>query len=324
MNASANSSNEPLKQQKTRRQHWLPQNSYLKYFTEDGKVTAYLLKDRDRANFLQTAKKIKVTTDNIGHKRDLYETPDLPDNTFENLFADIEVDYAQVMEQKILLGKPLTKKDHHKVSIFVSVLENRTPSQRAHLHQFLAQLEETGRAMSMAHDAPEAAERWSRQIEVTRKRFFGMWLANVVDMNKWGVLDFCFLVIPDYIDIDYITCDHPVTLHDFAASNSPFGLNQWHKTAECVVPLSSRIALFANNCGIKGYKETDYNFVREVNMRVLTSAQTLVISSGDFPEKELDALKQRHPQSMLVRFAKLPKGNTDRIVERSKKEEQQK
>lgn len=310
------------KQQRTRRQHWLPRASYLQHFTNDGKVTAYLFQDRQKASFLDSAKKITVTPDNIAHQRDLYETPDLPDNALEDAFAEIENAYGQILDKKILRKKPLDKGEHEVVALYISVLENRTPAQREHLNDFLGRLEEMGRSLSMAHNAPQAAEDWSKKIAAMRERFFAQWLATALDVNKWGVLDFCFLEVASYVDASFITCDHPVTLHDYANDNSPYGLNQWSKTAECVVPLTSRIALFGNNCGIKGYREVDYNFVREVNHRVLSRSRSMVISSSDIPQDEADAIIKRMPQSLLLKFARLPKGETDRIVERSKKREQ--
>lgn len=309
------------KRQRTRRQHWLPQASYLQHFTVQDKVTVYLFQDKQKVTFLDTAKKIVVIPDNIAHQRDLYETPDLPDNALEDAFAEIENAYGQILEKKILKKKPLTKEEHEVVALYISVLESRTPAQRDHLNEFLGRLEATGRSLSMAHNAPEAAENWSQKIAEMRERFFAQWLATALDVNKWGVLDFCFLEMADYVDARFITCDHPVTLTDYANDNSPYGLNQWSKTAECIVPLTSRIALFGNNCGLKGYREVDYNFVREINHRVLRSARTMIISAGDVPTDEADAIIRRNPQSLLLKFARLPKGETDRIIERSKKAE---
>ena len=315
--------NKTSKPQRTRRQHWLPQASYLQYFAVEGKVTAYLFQDGSKADFLKTSKKIKVAPDNIAHQRDLYETPDLPDNALEDAFAEIENAYGQVLENKILKKKPLTKIDHEVVALYVSVLENRTPAQRNHLNNFISRLEATGRNLSMAHNSLQAADDWSIKMAATRERFFAQWLAAALDVNKWGVLDFCFLEMSSYMkdDVSFITCDQPVTLVDYANDNSPYGLNQWSKTAECVVPLTSRIALFGNNCGIKGYREVDYNFVREVNHRVLARAQSMVISAGDVAEYEAGAIVRRTPQSLLLKFARLPKGQTDRIIEQSKKAE---
>lgn len=305
----------------TRRQHWLPRASYLKHFTKDGKITVYQFKDGDKANFLTTAKKFSVTPENIAHKRDLYETPALPENTIENIFATIESEYGRVLENKILQKKRLYPKDREVIALYISSLENRTPMQQAHVNKFLSDIEATGRAGALAHNAPEAVEDWSRQIEDAKKEFFAQWLAVTLDVNKWGVLDYCFLEIADYVDADFIAGDHPVTLTDFTADNSPYGLNQWHKTAECIVPLTPRLALFGNNCGIKGYKEVDYNFVREINHRTLRRADKMILSAGDVIEYEAKAMVQHMPQSLLLNFVKLPKGRTDRIIAESKKRE---
>jgi len=61
--------------------------------------------------------------------------------------------------------------------------------------------------------------------------------------------------------------------------------------------------------------------VREVNHRVLARAQSMVISAGDVAEYEAGAIVRRTPQSLLLKFARLPKGQTDRIIEQSKKAE---
>lgn len=307
---------------RTRRQHWLPRASYLKHFTVNGKLTAYKLKDGDKADFLKTAEKFTPTPENIAHKRDLYETPALPDNTLEKYFAEVEAKYGQILEQKILQKKPLNRREHKTVALYVSILESRTPTQQAHLHGFIKQLEENGRALSLAHNSPEAAEKWSKQMEEARQHIFAQWLVTTVEFNKWDVLDFCFLEPASYVsEAEFITSDHPVSLIDYTSDNSPFGKNQWNKTAECVVPLTPKLALFGTNCGINGYQEIDYNFVREINNRTLRRADKVVISHGDVPEYEAKAIVERTPQSLLLKFARLPSGNRDRILNRVKRQE---
>lgn len=305
---------------RTRRQHWLPRASYLRHFTKNGRLTAYQFRDGDKTNFLTTAKKFTPSPENIAHKRDLYETPALPDNTIENVFADLEGQYGQILEKKILKKKPLTKKEHQIVAMYVSVLENRTPSQQANLHDFIKRLDDNGRALSLAHNSPEATEKWSKEMGKARQHIFGQWLTTTIEINKWVVLDFCFLEPASYVsDAEFITSDHPVSLIDYISENSPFGKNQWSKTAECVVALTPKLAILGNNCGLTGYREIDYNFVREINNRTLRSADKLLISRGDVPEFEAKAIVQREPQSLLLKFVTLPKGNRDMIINRVKR-----
>lgn len=314
----------PHKKQVTRRQHWLPRTSYLQNFTVDGRVKTYWFGDKGRADFLHTAQQKDIAPPNIAVKKDLYETPILPTNTIENALAEIEEAYGEVLEKKIKQGKRISDEDHEKIALYISALENRTIMQQEHLNSFLDKLNESGRSISLGHNALDAADRWTKQMEAMKEVFFAQAMAVAFEINKWGSLDFCFLKPASYVDIEFITSDHPVTLTDFAKSNSPYGLNQWSKTAECVVPLTPKIALLGNNCGITGYKEIDYNFVREVNNRVLRRADKMVISANPIPDYEGKVIVDRMPQSLLLNFAKLPNGRTDKIIKEQKQREQEK
>src|SRR5205085_1716027 len=130
--------------ERTKRQHWLPRASYLHYFTQSGKLTVYRFKDGDKVNFLSSATSFKPTPENIGLEANLYETPALPDNTLEKAFGVIEAEYGRVLEGKILKKKSLSEEDRQILSLYVSLLEDRTPAQRAHWDGFLKQLEDLG------------------------------------------------------------------------------------------------------------------------------------------------------------------------------------
>ena len=293
-------------------------------FTVDGRVKTYWFGDKGRADFLHTAEQKDITPVNIGVKNDLYEAPILPTNAIEDVLAQIEGDYGGVLDKKIKQGKKITEEDHEKIAMYVSALETRTIMQQEHLNSFLDQLNDTGRAMALGHNAPDAADRWTKQMDAMKEVFFAQAMAVSLDVNKWRPLDFCFVSPSSFVDIEFITSDHPVTLVDFAADNSFYGLNQWSKTAECVVPLTPKIALFGNRCGITGYKEIDYNFVREVNNRVLRRANKMVITASPIPEYEGKAIIERQPQSLLLNFTKLPDGRADKILKAQDKAENDK
>lgn len=317
-------SNQQIEKKPTKRQHWLPRSSYLQNFTVDGKVKTYWLGNNGRAKFIQTAEQKDIAPINIAVKNNLYETPLLPTNSIENVLAQIEGDYGKVLDNKIKKSKRLTRKDHEKVALYISTLESRTIKQQSHLNNFLNQLNETGRAISLGYNAPDAADRWSKEIEMMEKMFFAESILVSLDVNKWQPLDFCFLRPSDTVDIEFITSDHPVTITDFTKGNSPLGLNHWHKTAECVVPLTPKIALFGNACGITGYKEIDYDFVREINNRTLRRADKMIISASPIPEYEEKAIVERAPQSLLLNFLRLPNGQIDKIIKKQDKQEQHK
>lgn len=313
-------SNQQTEKQPTKRQHWLPRSSYLQNFTVDGKVKTYWLGNNGRAKFIQTAEQKDIAPINVAVKNNLYETPVLPTNAIENVLSQIEGDYGKVLDNKIKKSKRLTRKDHEKVALYISTLESRTIKQQNHLRNFLNQLNETGRAISLGYNAPDAADRWSKKIEMMEEIFFAESILVSLDVNKWQPLDFCFLRPSDTVDLEFITSDHPVTVTDFIKGNSPFGLNHWHKTAECVVPLTPKIALFGNACGITGYKEIDYNFVREINNRTLRRADKMIISASPIPEYEEKAIVERAPQSLLLNFLRLPNGQIDKIIKKQDKQ----
>ncbi len=318
---SAGSASDKPKKQVTHRQHWLPRTSYLQNFTVNGRVKTYWFGDKGRADFLHTAEQKDIAPTNLAVKNDLYEAPILPTNAIEDVLAQIEGAYGKILEDKIKLRKPISEADHEMIALYVSALENRTILQQEHLNSFLNELDEKGRAIAFGNKAPKAAERWSEQIAASKEEFFAQAVAISLDVNKWGPLDFCFLVPAEFVKIEFIASDHPVTLTDFAGDNTPYGLNQWSKTAECIVPLTPNIALFGNRCGVTGYKEIDYNLMREVNHRVVRRADKLVISAQPLPEYEGKAIIQRAPQSILLSLVDLPKGRADEIIKRGKEKQ---
>lgn len=291
----------PKKEQNpTRRQHWLPCTSYLQNFTTEGKVHVYWFGDKGKTNFTHTADQKDIAPVNIAVKKDLYETPDLPQNTVENVLATIEGLYSKVLEDKIKQGKELTEDEHEQVALYISALENRTMLQQAHINEFLSRLDETGRNIALGHNSQEAAADWSEKVSETKDELFAQAVGISLMVNKWDPLDFCFLNLAKYVHLEFITSDHPVSIVDFVADNSVYGLNHWSKTAECIVPLTHTIALFANRCGITGYKEIDHNFVREINNRTLRRADKMLITKQPVSDEEADAIIKRNPQSLLL------------------------
>lgn len=303
------------KKQVTRRQHWLPKASYLNNFAEDGKVLTYWLKDKDKTNFMITAEKKRIAPINLGVKKDLYETPNTPDNLTEDALATIEAEYGKVLKNKILKRKPLDEEELNTVAYYASTLESRTPSSFAGFESGLDELEDKLRKMSIIYTGSEDAAR--EQIEGVRQakaELPATVVATAADVNKWNLLDLCFLIIPDNVTSRFITSDHPVTMYDFTCSNGPYGIPIGSKTAEFVVPLSPTIALFGNSCGITDYREVDYNFVSEINQRVLTRSEKILISKNELGAREGKSILLHRPQSLLLKFLDLPDGRMDDLA----------
>ena len=105
----------------------------------------------------------------------------------------------------MIRSKCTNEEDHEKIALYVSALENRTIKQQAHLNSFLDRLNETGRSISLGHNAPEAADRWTEQMEAMKEVFFAQAMATALEVNKWQPLDFCFLTPASYVDIEFIS-----------------------------------------------------------------------------------------------------------------------
>lgn len=307
------------KKQVTHKQHWLPVSSHLSQFVDDkGVVQVYRYTGKGN-DMLKTAKHFSVSPNAIGYENDLYERPDLPTNTVEDNLAKIEIAYGKVLENKIKQHKQLTEKEHHVVAQYIGLLQFRTPRHRAHLDEFFDRLGAMGTQMALAHDNPAAGDRFVQQVEETRKLMFTESMAIGQDVNLWQQLDFCFLEIDEsYMrDEEFITSDHPVSVFDFGSANNPYGLHQWHKTAESIVPLTPKIALFGNRIGMTGYKLVDYNIMREINFRTVSASNQMTISHLPLKEYEKGATLVRFPQSLIVHYADFPDGRADKHLKKT-------
>lgn len=301
----------------TTKEHWLPQSSHLNQFALDGVIQVYRFDEGDRVNFVKTANHFPSSTSGIGFENRLYERPDLPVNTVEDNLAQIEGNFGKVLENKIKLHKTLTSNERAIVASYVGLLQHRTPRQREHLHKTMEQLDLMGKQMALVHGKPRASDRHSAEIHAYKQLIFTDTMAIAQDVGIWEQLDFCFMVVPEYIkETEFITGDNPVSLTDFtqAGLNSIYGSHPWHKTAESVVPLTPTIALFGNRVGIVGYKEVDYNYIREVNNRTLMNSSQMIISRTPLTERENEAIAKRFPQSLLLRLLDLPDGKADEEV----------
>jgi hypothetical protein len=309
------------KKQITHKQHWLPVASHLDQFANsDGVVQVYRYTSKGK-DMLKTAKHFSVSPNAIGYENDLYERDDLPTNTVEDNLAVIEAEFGKVLENKIKKHKPLTDKDRMAVAQYIGLLQFRTPRHRAHLNESFQRMEDMGRQIALANGHPEAGDRFADEVRDAGKAMFTEAMAIAQDVNIWWHLDYCFLEIADdyMAETEFITSDHPVSLLDFTMSNSPYGLHPWHKTAESVVPLTPKLALFGNRVGITGYKKVDYNFLREVNFRTVSASNQMVISHEPIQEYEQQVIIDRFPQSLILHYLELPDGRADAILKDTEK-----
>jgi hypothetical protein len=309
------------KNQTTKKEHWLPQASHLAQFADDaGVVQVYRFTEKSKTDFVKTANHFPSSASGVGFENGLYERPDLPVNTIENNLAKIESDFGRVLEKKIKPHKSLTDKDRAIVAEYIGLLQFRTPHQREHWNSFLDKLDLMSKQIALAHNSPSASDKISAEVKEAKRFTFTDAMAIAQDVGIWHHLDYCFITIPDTMrEAEFITGDHPVSLTDFtqAGLNSFCGSHPWHKTAESVVPLTPSIALFGNRVGITGYKEADYNYVREINQRTLSHSPQMVISKTAITEHECTAMIRRYPQSLILKYMELPDGRADEIIKQN-------
>jgi uncharacterized protein DUF4238 len=313
---------EGKKPQVTRREHWLPRSSHLAEFAVDEKLQVYRFQDGQKVDFTKTSRHFETGIEGVGLENDLYESPRKPTNAVEKALAQIESDYGKVLDSKIKKQQPLTDLEHQQVAYYIAALEARTPAKREHLDEFLRRVDGMGRQIALAHNAPDAAGRFTSEVNEARQELFTDSIGISLEINNLEPLDFCFLIVDDmFKEMDFVTGDHPVSVVDFTSDNSFYGLHPLSKTAETVVPLTPRIALFGNRAGITGYRTVDANFIREINNRTLPASKQMLIAARPFSDREADAIVRRRPQSILLRELPMPNGRMDRMLEEIKAKE---
>lgn len=130
---------------RTEKQHYIPNKSYLDYFTDKTLKPPMLWTYFDKQHVIADASNAvsqNITPTNFCKESYLYETPKLPVNAIENTFAEIEGNYKQVLETKIIPRKRLTKADKKKIAYFLSTLEVMTPLNKKHMENFIGQIRE--------------------------------------------------------------------------------------------------------------------------------------------------------------------------------------
>lgn len=305
---------------KVKQSHYLPRKAYLSQFSTEGKIWVYNLAE-GKDGFIKS-EPFQTTPEKFGRENYLYEAPGLPENLLEQVLQPIESEYQRLFEQKITERQRLTRAELQVVSLFMATLEQRVPAQRDHWHNQLEELKARGMEVARANNSEEAAQKFARQIDQAKLGSFAQSLVVAMQVNRWRFADYCFLYIErEDADQFFITSDHPTSLIDYARMNSVYGIPPMSRTLEFTVPLSRNVALFINNAGISGYKAVRHNFVREINNRTINRAAKYLIAPKKLDDSFYNGVYQRYPQSLILEYAKLPKGNVDKELQKVDKQE---
>ncbi len=300
--------------------HYLPRAAYLSQFSSDGKIWVYNLAE-GKDGFTKS-RPFQTTPEKFGKQSRLYEVPGLPENSLENVLQPIEDEYLRLFDQKITKHRELTRPELEMLSLFIATLEVRVPAQKEHWDNQLEGLKQTGIQMALANNSREAAEQFAEQVDQAILGNFATLISTAIAVNRWQFADFCFLYIEhEEVDQFFVTSDHPTSLIDYTSMNTIYGISPTNRTLELTVPLSRNLALFINNAGITGYKRADPNFVRDINNRTVNHAAGYLVAPKELNNYFYKGVYQHYPQSLILRYARLPKGNVDKELERIKKRE---
>lgn len=290
---------------RTEKQHYIPNKSYLDYFNDKTLKPNALWVYMDKKQVIDDASIAQyknITPINLCKESYLYETPRLPVNAIEKALAEIEGNYKKVLDNKIIPQKRLTESEKLTVSYFLSTLEVRTPLNKENTDKFIADIKEKVVHLEEAHGNGQKSQLHQELEDSERQNImFTQTLAVAFEVNRFGSVDMLFLS-PQFDDEEsyFITSDFPVTMVDFTLENSFYPPTPMDATVEVLVPLTPKIALFVNNIGLNGYKKIDYNFVREINNRVLRRSNKYIISPKKFDKDFSHYIVKRTTQSFVL------------------------
>lgn len=291
-------------QNHAKQQHYIPRKSYLDYFTDSSDRNPFCWVYYDKKTFLTDPGPAlkKITPQNLCKESYFYESSDKELNALEKALCNIESNYKNVLENKILKKDFLSKEEKFIVSLFISSLESRTPASKLNIDNFVE---------SILHQVTSLEKQFSNgKISDTHSQLLEMKTGNIpfsqlVDVsmvvNRWQFSDMIFLTIEqEFEDTFFITSDFPVCLYDFTLMNSPYGIPPLSSTLEVVAPLTPKTAVFINNIGLNGYLEVWPNFIREVNNRTMLRSNKHIVSPKELSKKFFDACLDRSRQSLLL------------------------
>jgi hypothetical protein len=292
---------------RTEKQHYIPNRSYLDYFIDNSLDPPALWVYFNKKEVLEdasTANYKNIAPINLCKESYLYETPRLPVNAIENALAEIEGNYKKVLDNKIIPNKKLSAEDKLAISYFLSTLEVRTPLNKENSDEFINDMREQVVHLEEAMGNSQKSQLHQELDDAERQNImFTQTLAVAFDVNRFGSVDMLFLSPQfDGDDSFFITSDFPVTMVDFTMMNSFYPPTPMDTTVEVIIPLTPKIALFVNNIGLNGYKQIDYNFVREINNRVLRRSNKFIISPKKLDKDFSFYTVNRAPQSFVLLF----------------------
>ncbi len=299
--------NEPRKKDSTAKgQHYIPNNSYLKYFTDSNENKPVLWVYWDKIKIWNEFKNLQsspIPPSKFCKENYFYESNSIPVNTLEKLLEKLENKYFNILENKILQKKPLSNDDTLIISQFIAALETRTPLNKKHSEDNTKKILEKIIELENSHNLKEPSKiRKELEASLISNQVFVYTLAAAIDLNRYQFCNFQFLIIPDeYKDCYFITSDFPISMVSFTNENDFYKTTPLDTTVEVIVPITKNIAIFINNIGEAGYKQLNsYNMIDEINSRTIRRSSQFIISDRKIDHRYIDKLESHYPQSFVL------------------------
>lgn len=289
-----------------KQQHYIPRAAYLEHFRVPDEERSVVWRcQRSAARTFDIAGQKKLTTKDFCKEHYLYESPNLPPNSLENILEEIETGYRAVLDGRILKQEALAEEELQSLTMFLASLEVRVPASRDKVLKSCDKVLNLNAALEKQHLGGAESAATKKWLE-SKETAFSLLVMKAVLIDRWQFASFKFLFVPEIAreDVFFVASDNPVTLHDFVLMNSVWHLQPFSKSLELTLPLTPYLLLFANNRGLTGYSEVDYNFVDEANSRTVKSANKHLISPRRRGEEWFERLQDRSTQSFILSLTK--------------------
>ena len=291
-----------------KQQHIIPEKSYLQYWEDTNErkpsLWVYRIKEDHTVEGFSSITPIGIPADQFAKEHFFYESSEKPQNALETALQQIEDEYNPILREKITKGKELTKEDKIKVTRFISSMELRTKSARENVEDFQKRSLDMITMVEKAHEL-KGKSSVHKQIEESLKGniMFTDQLVIGTNFNRYSIFNIQFFVIDEDSKHLFLTCNHPVAMLDLSYGNSFYTGAPLSPTIEITIPLTPYITAFLSHGEFNTYEDVtyDFNYINEVNSRVLLYSHDYFISKRKLEEDEIKRMIERDRQSLLLR-----------------------
>lgn len=278
-----------------KKHHYLPQ-CYLRGFKivpQPSKVShIWLIQKCSEPN------PVSPSISDTGCEKGYHDDDTDPDNkdksSLERAFSKIEGAHATVIRD-VVNSKSVSDENRENLALFISIMRCRVPSFKKHIEKSLQDVVSSTtriglRSGRLRPPPPQITD----LVEKHGDNFFNVKIKNwmlLLQMINAGIRSdvpailerMHFSLIEANGDIDYITCDTPVSLYvpDYELRR-PYGVGLADKEIEVSIPLNSRFLLLLSWHNMPHYQIVDNDRIQEFNRRAIITADRFIYASNLF------------------------------------------